>query len=77
MTVYPLTHEYLSSRYSLTPACPVCRRRAWYKARVHPLARDPAEPHRRWLERRFPKRSSDGGPSSHVAGGAKAAHKAR
>jgi hypothetical protein len=56
MAVHPLTYEYLSSRYTLTSAIPVCCRRAWYKARVHPLARDSSEPYHRWLQKGFPKR---------------------
>jgi hypothetical protein len=61
MAVHPLTYEYLSSRYTLTSVDPVCGRRAWYDARVHPLSRDPAESRRRWLKKRFPKRPDAGG----------------
>jgi hypothetical protein len=60
MAIHPLTLEYLSSRYTLTSSFPVCCRRAWYKARVHPLARDPSELRRRWLGKRFPKRPNAG-----------------
>jgi hypothetical protein len=72
MAVHPLTYEYLSSRYTLTSAFPVCSCRAWYEARVHPSAPDPCEPRRRWLEMRFPKRPNHGGVISdrpmHAAG---------
>ena len=64
MAVHPLTYEYLSSRYTLTSAFPVCCRRAWYQARVHPLASSMSEPRRRWLEKRFPKRPNAGGVAS-------------
>lgn len=60
MTGHQLTYEWLSSRYTLTSVFPVCCRRAWYQARVHPSARDPSAPHRRWLEMRFPKRPNAG-----------------
>ena len=60
MAAHPLTYEYLSSRYTLTSVFPVCCRRTWYEARVHPLAPDPSAPHRRWLQKRFPKRPSAG-----------------
>ena len=61
MAVHPLTYEYLSGRYTLTSAFPVCCRRAWYEARIHPSVRDPSAPRSRWLEKRFPKRASAGG----------------
>lgn len=56
MPVQPLSYEYLSSLYTLTSAFPVCCRRAWYEARIHPLASSPSAPRRRWLERRSSKR---------------------
>jgi hypothetical protein len=52
MPVQPLSYEYLSSLYTLSSAFPVCCRRAWYEARIHPLASSPSAPRRRWLKKR-------------------------
>jgi hypothetical protein len=64
MAVHPLTYAYLASRYTLTSTLTVRCRRAWYQARVHPSASGPSEPRRRWLEKRFPKRSKAGAVTS-------------
>jgi hypothetical protein len=65
MPVQPLSYEYLSSLYTLTSAFPVCCRRAWYEARIHPLASSPSAPRRRWLEKRSSKRPNGGGVTNH------------